>query len=181
MKVRQLLEHLEEIGEDVLITDGTRTIAQQNALYAQGRTKPGRIVTNASGNNSLHVHGVAIDIVPVGPLGIPLSKRYLLEWAALHRYKNIASIAKQLGFEWGGDWTSFPDKPHLQYTQGLTLAQFKSGRKLDLTRARNEWRSDLQKRLAKMDHAIASPAVTEERKAKLRTARRELQAKIDRI
>lgn len=181
VKVRQLLEHLTEIGEDILITDGFRTIAEQNALFSKGRTKPGRIVTNAYGTDSMHVHGTAIDFAPVGPLGIPLSKRFRLEWTATERYRTIAAVAKQLGFVWGGDWPSFPDRPHLEYTQGLTILDLKRGRKLDLGRAKQEWRDDLQSRLHMIEHALQSPNVTPERKQELLIARQALQARIDRL
>jgi peptidoglycan L-alanyl-D-glutamate endopeptidase CwlK len=40
-----------------------RTIAEQNELYAQGRTKAGKIVTNAKGGQSYHNYGLAFDIV----------------------------------------------------------------------------------------------------------------------
>lgn len=40
-----------------------RTFAEQEAIYAQGRTKPGAIVTNAKGGQSYHNYGLAVDIV----------------------------------------------------------------------------------------------------------------------
>lgn len=181
VKVRQLLEKLKEIGEDVLITDGYRTVSEQNALYAQGRTKAGKIVTNAYGYDSMHTHGVAIDLVPVGPLGIPLSKRNKLEWAATNRYRNIAAIAKHFGFEWGGDWSSFPDKPHFQYTQGLTILDLKKGKRPSLDVAKAEWREALEKKLANVERALAAPYVTARRKANLLTEQTELRAKIKRL
>src|ERR1043165_556102 len=42
-------------------TQTLRTFEEQNALYAQGRTKPGQIVTNAKGGQSYHNYGLAID------------------------------------------------------------------------------------------------------------------------
>ena len=45
----------------MLITDTLRTFAEQDELYAQGRTKPGKRITNAKGWQSLHNYGVAID------------------------------------------------------------------------------------------------------------------------
>ena len=45
----------------MLIVSTLRTFAEQDELYAQGRTKPGKRVTNAKGGQSLHNYGVAID------------------------------------------------------------------------------------------------------------------------
>ena len=45
----------------VLFTWGYRSIEQQNALYAIGRTKPGSIVTKARGGYSWHNYGLAAD------------------------------------------------------------------------------------------------------------------------
>ena len=46
----------------VRITQGLRTFAEQDGLYAQGRTKPGKKVTNAKGGQSIHNYGFAVDI-----------------------------------------------------------------------------------------------------------------------
>ena len=40
-------------------------------------------------------------------------------------WSKIAALGKSIGFEWGGDWKSFKDKPHFQYTFGKTLAQLR--------------------------------------------------------
>ena len=103
---------------------GTRTYAQQNALYEKGRTKPGPKVTNARGGYSNHNFGIAAD------LGIFKGSRYagnsdpaLSE--AVHRA--IAAEVKRegLNLEWGGDWRSFQDLPHWGYRTGLTTAQMR--------------------------------------------------------
>lgn len=52
-------------GIKLRVAQATRTIAQQNALYAQGRTAPGRIVTNAKGGESYHNYGLAIDVIEI--------------------------------------------------------------------------------------------------------------------
>ena len=38
------------------------------------------------------------------------------EYDDLDFFHRAAAIAKEMGFEWGGDWTSFPDRPHLQWS-----------------------------------------------------------------
>jgi peptidoglycan L-alanyl-D-glutamate endopeptidase CwlK len=117
-------------GIPILITQGMRTIAEQNALYAQGRTKKGAIVTNARGGSSYHNYGLAIDFALLLPDGKSVSwdmKRdgdgdKVADW------QEVAQEAKKLGFEWGGDWSSFKDYSHLQMTFGLTTAELRAGK-----------------------------------------------------
>ncbi|ASA23505.1 M15 family metallopeptidase [Paenibacillus donghaensis] len=116
-------------GVSVLITQGMRSIAEQNALYAQGRTKPGPIVTNARGGTSYHNYGLAVDFALLLPDGSTVSwdmkrdgdKDRLADWL------EIVEEAKRLGFEWGGDWTSFKDYSHLQMAFGLSIQQLRAG------------------------------------------------------
>ncbi|SET62301.1 M15 family metallopeptidase [Paenibacillus sp. NFR01] len=117
-------------GVPIMITQGLRTIAEQNALYAQGRTKKGPIVTNARGGESYHNYGLAIDFALLLPDGTNLSwdtsrdgdRDKTADW------QEVAYEAKQLGFEWGGDWTSFKDYSHLENNFGLSINQLKSGK-----------------------------------------------------
>ena len=46
----------------VRITQGLRTFKEQDELYAQGRTKAGKKVTNAKAGQSIHNYGLAVDI-----------------------------------------------------------------------------------------------------------------------
>lgn len=84
-----------------------RTVAEQDALYEQGRTKPGNIVTNARGSSysSQHQWGIAFDFYRNDGQG------------AYNECGNffcrVGQIAKSIGLGWGGDWTSIIDKPHL--------------------------------------------------------------------
>ncbi|MBW4080032.1 M15 family metallopeptidase [Paenibacillus sp. S150] len=118
-------------GVPIVITQGMRTIAEQNALYAQGRTQKGSIVTNARGGSSYHNYGLAVDFALLLPDGRNVSwdmKRdgdgdKAADW------QEVVQEAKKLGFEWGGDWTSFKDYSHLQMAFGLTIAQLKAGRR----------------------------------------------------
>jgi peptidoglycan L-alanyl-D-glutamate endopeptidase CwlK len=112
-----------QLSFDILITDGVRTNARQAELYAQGRTTPGPIVTNAP-TAALSAHGrkwfagrafgCAIDAVPcTGPRGAPT----YLDTAA---YEAMAIIAERMMLMWGGRWTRAadgmdPDKPHFQW------------------------------------------------------------------
>ena len=101
----------------VRIIEGYRSIERQNELYAKGRTAPGAIVTRAKGGESYHNYGCAVDLVFVEKgYNAPES-----EWQAL------GSVAVKHGFEWGGSWAGFPDRPHCQITMGYTIADFQKG------------------------------------------------------
>lgn len=106
-----------------------RTIDEQNDLYAQGRTKPGKVVTNAKGGLSYHNYGLAIDIV----LLIDKDKDGNYETASWDRlldvdkdgkfdWQEVVTIFKEYGWEWGGDW-KFKDYPHFQKTLGYSVRQ----------------------------------------------------------
>lgn len=97
----------------VKIISGTRTYAAQNELYAQGRTKPGQIVTNARGGQSNHNFGIAWDLGLFDSFGKYLEEHDL--------YTNLGPIGEDLGLEWGGRW-QFIDLPHYQIKTGLNLA-----------------------------------------------------------
>jgi RHS repeat-associated protein len=93
------------------VTQGYRSIEYQNELYWQSRTSPptGPWVTNAKGGQSYHNYGRAIDVV-VMEGGQP-------KWEPISQ--DIANIAIDQGFEWGGNWTApYMDYPHFQMTFG---------------------------------------------------------------
>lgn len=129
-KAFKLVTSAYDKGYKVLITQGLRTIAQQNALYAQGRTKPGKVVTKARGGYSYHNFGLAFDIAYVG-------KDNEIDWNNVAAYRAIARIGQDMGLTWGGDWDgdgrsddeTFLDYPHFQFTFGLTLSQLRAGKK----------------------------------------------------
>ena len=102
---RQFIQALRGRGIDARVISGTRSYDEQNALYAQGRTTPGRIVTNARGGYSNHNFGIAFDI------GIFDNGRYLPQSPL---YAEAGPIGKSFGLSWGGDWVSFRDEPHYQ-------------------------------------------------------------------
>ncbi len=113
---RRMVDCCAEAGISILITQGLRTSQEQDALYAQGRTAPGRIVTNARGGQSWHNFGLAFDIVVLDSIG-------KADWDSSHpNWARAAAIGKSLGLEWGGDWKSFKDTPHFQQVGDLTLA-----------------------------------------------------------
>jgi peptidoglycan LD-endopeptidase CwlK len=113
-------------GINVQISHGMRTYAEQNALYAQGRTKPGNTVTNARGGYSNHNFGLAVDYFLTTWDGSKAT------WSVNRDWKRVAAIGKSLGFSWGGDWRSFKDYPHLEMTGGLSTAQLRAGKRPSL-------------------------------------------------
>ncbi|GAA5416185.1 hypothetical protein Pryu01_01217 [Paraliobacillus ryukyuensis] len=122
----ELIKRAYKEGILVQISDGYRSHAEQNVLYAKGRTAEGNVVTNARGGQSYHNFGLAVDYFLVSNDG----KKAI--WDVNKDWRRVAAIGKSLGFEWGGDWSSFKDYPHLQMTGGLSLAQLRAGKKPNL-------------------------------------------------
>ncbi|WP_067726372.1 M15 family metallopeptidase [Oceanobacillus damuensis] len=123
-----LVEMAEERNIDIVITDETRSIERQDQLYEQGRSRNGNIVTNARGGESYHNYGLAIDYALKNDAGeIIWDIHYDGNGNGESDWFEVAEIAKDLGFEWGGDWGSFKDYPHLQMTFDLSIHQLQKG------------------------------------------------------
>ena len=111
-------------GTEVRIISATRTYAEQNALFRQGRFgNPPPIVTNARGGQSWHNFGLAWDI------GLFRNGTYLQDGTP---YVPLGPHGKVPGVAWGGDWSGFKDVPHYQFgTAGQTVsaarARFEAG------------------------------------------------------
>ena len=93
---------------DLEVTQGLRTWAEQDALYAQGRTVEGPVVTDVKGGYSAHNFGYAVDVVPedIEP-GQP-------DWNIDHpAWRTLLEVAPSCGLAEGAAWRSFPDNPHL--------------------------------------------------------------------
>lgn len=111
---KSFIEDIEkEFNTTFRIVQGLRTIQEQNDLYAQGRTKKGKIVTNAKGGSSFHNYGLGIDIAEL--------KNGNINWS--FDYSKLKPIAKKYNIEWGGDWKTIIDKPHYQVSFGYTWQQ----------------------------------------------------------
>jgi len=109
----RFLEEADKAGIEVLIYMGYRSNAEQDYLYAQGRTRPGAKVTNRKGGKSVHNStkagkpaSKAFDCVPLVK-GVP-------DWDNKDLYEKLGKIGESLGLEWGGRWKKFVDKPHFQ-------------------------------------------------------------------
>lgn len=107
-------------GVTVEVISGLRSWAAQAALYASGRTKPGRIVTKAKPGSSWHNYGLAIDL-GLFKSGVYLDEKKPAEADKL--YAEIGKIAAAHGIEWAGNWKTFTETPHFQVTFGMSLAQ----------------------------------------------------------
>lgn len=109
-------------GLPVLVTQTVRDAEYQASLYAQGRTKPGSIVTNQK-TPSFHSDkaGLAFDIAKN-------VKGHEYDDAAF--FRKCGEIGKKVGFSWGGDWLSLQDKPHFQWDAGgkYTAAMVRAGK-----------------------------------------------------
>jgi len=93
------------------VTAGMRTWAEQNALYAQGRTIPGNIVTNARGGESWHNYGVAVDVVPMDQI-LPQP-----DWNINHPvWQRLITVGESLGLYSGSEFICLKDDPHFQRT-----------------------------------------------------------------
>lgn len=121
----------------VRFTHVLRTWAEQDALYALGRTKVnpdgksasrpyGYKVTNAKGGHSIHNFGLAVDICLIID-GKEASWDTVKDFDgdAKSDWMEVVALFKRYGWTWGGDWPSFVDKPHFEKTFGYTLAQLR--------------------------------------------------------
>ena len=107
------------MGCDYVLIGGQRSWEEQDALYAQGRKKPGKKVTNARGGYSNHNFKIA------GDCGVFRAGSYLDEKApatAAKIHKACSEHAAACGLEWGGSWSGFKDLPHYEVATGLSMA-----------------------------------------------------------
>ena len=117
----------------VRVVQGLRTIAEQNALYAKGRTSPGPKVTNAKGGQSIHNYGLAVDFAllidrDVNGTFEELSWSMILDLDADGKkdWDEVVTAFESLGFSWGGKWRTFKDYPHCDMTFGYDWKWFLS-------------------------------------------------------
>ncbi|MGA4721514.1 M15 family metallopeptidase [Fictibacillus nanhaiensis] len=123
-----LIQKASEKGINVVITDDFRSAAEQDRLYEQGRSREGTIVTHVEGGESYHNYGLAIDFALKLDNG---SVVWNLErddnGNGQSDWMEVVGIAKDLGFEWGGDWAGFKDYPHLEMDFGLSIRELQYG------------------------------------------------------
>jgi len=122
-RVERFLSLCKDEGIDLLVTSTYRDNESQQALYEQGRTTAGKVVTNAKAGDSWHNWRCAVDVVPMVN-GKP-------NWDGLHPvWDQIGKLGEQAGLEWAGRWRTFKELAHFQYTGGLTLTDLKEGKEI---------------------------------------------------
>lgn len=105
--IRQLADRLSVENITIRVTQGLRTWADQDGLYAIGRTLPGKIVTNAKSGESWHNYGCAVDVAPFDG-GIP-------DWDVNHpAWVRIVAVGESIGLRSGVAWK---DEPHFELTE----------------------------------------------------------------
>jgi peptidoglycan L-alanyl-D-glutamate endopeptidase CwlK len=122
-RVEQFLRLCKENDIDLLVTSTYRDHESQQALYEQGRTTAGKVVTNAKAGDSWHNWRCAVDVVPLIN-GKP-------NWDGSDPvWTKIGELGEQAGLEWAGRWRTFKELAHFQYTGGLTLTDLKEGKQM---------------------------------------------------
>jgi len=116
-KCRAFIAACKKEGIEVLITSTYRDMESQAEIYAQGRTRPGRIVTYAKPGHSFHNWRVAFDFVPI--------VNGKARWNDARTFRRCRQIGEALGLE----GLKF-EMAHLQFTGGLNLADFRRGKTL---------------------------------------------------
>ena len=106
LRFRKFYDACRRVGINLLVTSTYRSPKEQAELYAKGRTAPGPIVTNAKPGTSYHNCRRAADVVPVIN-GKPV-------WDDKDTWPKVGAVAAECGLEWGGFWTKFQDRPHVQ-------------------------------------------------------------------
>lgn len=127
-KANELVALCKKNGITIKIGECYRSVEEQNALYAQGRTKPGNIVTNAKGTSysSQHQWGIAFDFF----LDMDIDGDGKKSDDAFNNKKStfnkVGKLGKSIGLGWGGDWTSPVDMPHFYLPDwGKTTSKLK--------------------------------------------------------
>jgi|SRR5208283_4803762 len=107
-KIHRLAEMVADAGIVFRVTQGLRSWAEQDALYQQGRTVPGEIVTEAPAGASWHEFGLAVDLVPMDPLP---------DWNLAHPvWAKLVAAGESLGLYSGSQFSHIKDEPHFQLT-----------------------------------------------------------------
>lgn len=115
--VLAILDAMDILGFPMFVTQGVRTVAEQKALYAKGRTAPGPIVTNADGVFKVSNHqvksdgfGHAVDLAFLDDPDTPKPEVFDpgMPWDLM------GLMAEKRGLTWGGRWSGLVDLPHVE-------------------------------------------------------------------
>jgi len=125
-RAEKLIEQALAASIPIMIYRTLASFAEQQALYDEGRTRPGKIVTNAKAGESYHNYGLALDfcIDPPGP-GVEWRAAVDINEDQKPDYQQIGELGEDLGFQWGGRWKKqgLGDVGHLQMSFGYHWRQ----------------------------------------------------------
>lgn len=110
---RALLKAAKDEKIELLVTSTYRSFAEQQALYDQGRTKPGKVVTHARPGSSFHNVRRALDVAIEHPENGTIDWNWMGSKAAAPTWKKLKELGELQGLSWGGDWKN-PDRPHFE-------------------------------------------------------------------
>lgn len=112
LKAKEMVRLLGEQGIDYLIYCTFRPLSEQDTLYAQGRTTPGKIVTYAKGGQSKHNFTLDGKMASKAFDGAPMLAGKII-WDGKHPlWQKVGEVGRSLGLHWGQDWTNFKEMPH---------------------------------------------------------------------
>lgn len=105
-KIDKILTAMSILGFPMMVVSGNRTLAEQQVLFAKGRTAPGEVVTNCDGvaKKSNHQDGRAVDCA--------FSSKD--PWAESHPWDLYGRMVESQGLKWGGHFTTLKDRPHAE-------------------------------------------------------------------
>ena len=115
---RELISRMRALGFPVGISSTYRSPEYQDYLFEQGRSRPGQIVTNARGGQSMHNYRLAFDV---------FKNIRGQEFSDDSFFAAAGRIWQEMGGVWGGSWRSFPDRPHMEYSDGLSITNLQRG------------------------------------------------------
>ena len=121
-EVRALVAHINDTvlasNVKMVVTQGLRTFAEQDALYKQVPK-----VTNAKCGQSIHNYGLAFDfcLAEAGKTIWDVAKDF--DGDKVADWMEVVKVFKDAGYTWGGDFRSIHDAPHFEKTFGHTWQQ----------------------------------------------------------
>ena len=113
----RILDAMEVLGFPMFVTYGIRSDEEQAALYAKGRTAPGKIVTNVDGRLKKSMHQLQLDgwghAVDCAFIDDPETEK-IETWDPLQPWDVYGTMGEAYGLTWGGRWRTLVDRPHLE-------------------------------------------------------------------
>ena len=131
-KVRNLALLLADENIEIRVTQVVRSWNDQQKLYAQGRTTPGTIVTQAPPGHSWHEFGMAVDVAPFDAVGQPQWKVDDPVWGPV--WQRIIRLGESLGLFSGDQFVRCSkDDPHFQLTGTFPASPNDEARQIFIT------------------------------------------------